>query len=382
MRKPFRVGVVGANPKRGWATAAHLPALKAMNDFELAAICTTRQETADETAGKFEVPQAYGSWQAMLAEADIDIVAVCVKVAHHREIVAAAIEAGKHVFCEWPLGLTTAEAEAMRDAAEARGVRHVVGLQGRASPALNEIRSLVAGGAVGEVISTTMISSLNVWGPRLPPSEAYRTQLESGTSGLTVSGGHSLDSLCYCLGEFRQVSGIVTTQHKKVEIVGTGEVLDVTTPDQVLVSGVLEGGAVASVHIKADMASPTGVLFEINGTEGDIVAASRKPVGIAPVGIQRADLTLQIARGRKQEFVDAPVSEAYTQAPAVPEGPPFFTAQLYARLSESLTNGTPALPDFSDAVRCHRLLDAIQRASDTGETQTLWREPASGGVLG
>lgn len=130
MERPFRVGVVGANPERGWALAAHLPALRAMADFEIAAVCTTRQETVDETARRFNVPRAYAGWRAMLDDAPIDIVSVCVKVAHHHEIVTAAIEAGKHVFCEWPLGLTTEEALAMHERADAKGVKHLVGLQG------------------------------------------------------------------------------------------------------------------------------------------------------------------------------------------------------------------------------------------------------------
>jgi predicted dehydrogenase len=58
MERPFRVGVVGANPERGWALAAHLPALEAMADFEIAAVCTTRQETADETARRFQRPSS------------------------------------------------------------------------------------------------------------------------------------------------------------------------------------------------------------------------------------------------------------------------------------------------------------------------------------
>ena len=70
MERPFRVGVVGANPERGWALAAHLPALEAMADFEIAAVCTTRQETADETARIFNVPRAYAGWRAMLDDAD------------------------------------------------------------------------------------------------------------------------------------------------------------------------------------------------------------------------------------------------------------------------------------------------------------------------
>ena len=107
-------------------------------------------------------------------------------------------------------------------------------------------------------------------------------------------------------------------------------------------------------------------------TDGDIVVASRQPVGAAAVGIQRADLTLHVARGRKRELEAWPVSEAFTLVPAaVPRGAPFFTAQLYARLRDSLRNGPPLAPDFGAAVRRHRLLDAIQTASDTGIRQRL-----------
>ena len=156
-----------------------------------------------------------------------------------------------------------------------------------------------------------------------------------------------------------------------MEIVETGEVVDATTPDQVLVSGVLEDGAVASVHVKADMANPTGHPVrdqrQGRGHRGCLAQAGR----VAPVGIQRADLTLRLARGRKKEFVEAPVSEELARVPAtVPKGAPFFTAQLYARLSDSLQSGVPLSPDFGAAVRRHRLLDAIQAASDTGVRQS------------
>ena len=74
MEKPLRVGIVGANPERGWALGAHLPALKAMPGFEIAAVCTTRQETADETARRFDVPGAHAGWRAMLDDAEIVLV--------------------------------------------------------------------------------------------------------------------------------------------------------------------------------------------------------------------------------------------------------------------------------------------------------------------
>ena len=70
----------------------------------------------------------------------------------------------------------------MRERAEAKDVKHLVGLQGQASPVLNKVRKLVAAGAIGEVISASLIASLSKWGPRLPAAEAYRTKVESGAT--------------------------------------------------------------------------------------------------------------------------------------------------------------------------------------------------------
>src|ERR1700712_101516 len=97
---PIRVGLIGASPDRGWAFSAHIPALKALPDFELAAVCTTRQESADAVAQKFGIPHAFGDWRAMVARPDIDLVIVTVKVRAHRDLVLGALAAGKHVFCE------------------------------------------------------------------------------------------------------------------------------------------------------------------------------------------------------------------------------------------------------------------------------------------
>ena len=369
--RTYGIGVVGASPERGWALTAHLPALGAIDRYVLAAVATTRRETAKLAAEKFGAIRAYGDWRELVADPAVDIVAICVKVAYHREIALGAIAAGKHVFCEWPLALTVSEAEEIRDAAAKHGVKAIVGLQGRASPYLNAIRDLVTGGAIGQTLSATLVSSLNNWGPRLPAAEAYRTKRESGATGLTVPGGHSLDSFCHCVGPFAELAAVVTTQHTRCEIIETGEIMDVTAADQVLVSGRLASGAVASVHVKADMANPTGIRFEINGTEGDIVAVTRPPVGLAPVGIQRVELDVSIARRRKKPFEPVAVDVHDPRLRESLVGPPFYTAQLYLRLAEALDRDTAPAPDFADAVRTHRLLAAVQSASDTGIRQYL-----------
>src|SRR3954468_5507225 len=116
----IRVGIVGASASRGFASIAHIPALHALPQFEIAAVCTTRPETAQAAARHYGAPLAFSDPDEMARHPDVDLVTVSVKVPDHYRPVMAAIEAGKHVYCEWPLGRDTDEANRMLDAAERR----------------------------------------------------------------------------------------------------------------------------------------------------------------------------------------------------------------------------------------------------------------------
>jgi predicted dehydrogenase len=110
------------------------------------------------------LPKAYANVAEMVSAPEIDIVTVTVKVAHHLEIVKAAIEAGKHVYCEWPLGNGLAEAEELAAVARAKGVFGVIGTQARVAPEIEYLKQLIADGFVGEVLSTTLIARGGGWG--------------------------------------------------------------------------------------------------------------------------------------------------------------------------------------------------------------------------
>src|SRR5439155_12654528 len=126
-RNKIRVGMVGANPNRGFASIAHIPALQALPDFEIGAVCMTRQVSADAAARHFGIPLAFSDPEKLARHPDVDLVTVSVKVPDHCVPVMAAIEAGKHVYCEWPLGRNTSEAARMLDAAQRAGICHAVG---------------------------------------------------------------------------------------------------------------------------------------------------------------------------------------------------------------------------------------------------------------
>jgi predicted dehydrogenase len=142
-----------------------------------------------------------------------------------------------------------------------------------------------------------------------------------------------------------------------------------TAPDQVLISGVLQNGAVASVHLKGGTANGTGFLFEIHGTEGDLAIVPADPR--QATYIQVSEFTVRGAQAGKP-LADLPIPESYRWVPpAVPTGLPFNVAQLYMRMAEGIRQGKAASPDFDVAVKRHELLDVIQKASDTGIRQIL-----------
>ena len=127
----IRVGIIGASMRNGWGRDAHIPALSTLPEFEITAISTSRQETADETAKHFGISHAFADPYKMVLHPDVDLVSICVRVPFHRQLGMAALNAGKHLYCEWPLAATTEQAQQMRDLAVHKGVHHIVGLQAR-----------------------------------------------------------------------------------------------------------------------------------------------------------------------------------------------------------------------------------------------------------
>jgi predicted dehydrogenase len=141
-----RVGIVGATVDRGWGWRSHIPALRSLPELDLAAVCTAHQETAEAAAAATGARHAFSDYRALIACPDVDLVTIAVRVPWHREMALAAIQAGKHVYCEWPLGTNLTEVEEMAAAARARGVRAMPGLQGRAAPWVLHLKQLISEG--------------------------------------------------------------------------------------------------------------------------------------------------------------------------------------------------------------------------------------------
>ncbi len=364
--KRIRVGIIGANPDRGWAAQAHIPALKSLSDdFEITALSTSRRESADAASKLFGVPVAFDNHQDLVNSAAVDVVAVTVKVPYHLELATAALNAGKVVYCEWPLGNGLKEAQTLASLAKKKGVLAVAGLQARSAPSVAYVHDLIKQGYVGEVLSTTLIGSGMGWGPTVEPYNAYLNDKKNGATMLSIALGHAADALCHCLGEVRELSATMTVRRKSFTIAGTEESKPMNADDQVLVSGLLEGGAALSIHYRGGVSRGTNLLWEINGTEGDLQLTA------AGGQAQIFEMTIRGGKGAQSSLEVLPVPEQYRWTPPQGPGPSTNVAQAYVRFARDYREGTHFCPTFDDAVTRHRMLNAIETAAATGQRQTL-----------
>ena len=143
MADKIRLGLIGASVRGNLSARSHLPALQASSDVELTAVCTTRADSAEAARQAWGARLAFDDYHKMVASPQIDAVAVVVRVPSHYAPTKAALEAGKHVYCEWPLGRTTAEAVELAALAKANGLVTAVGLQARVNPAVMHTKELV-----------------------------------------------------------------------------------------------------------------------------------------------------------------------------------------------------------------------------------------------
>ena len=357
------VGIIGVSAQRGWAATAHIPALRALPNYEVRALSAHSAESARAAGEVFGVGAVFSDHEQMVTQPDIDLVAVTVKVPHHRELVSAALAAGKAVYCEWPLGRDLDDARAMAALAAEQGVRTVVGLQARQAPAIEFVQELLSDGYVGEVLSTTMVG-LSVPGDVVVQANAYMLDKANGANALTIAVGHSLDILNYVLGEFADLSAVSDLRRPLITIEETGEQMVKTAADQIAVIGTLTSGATATVHVREALAGGTGFLWEINGTDGTLRITADAPYpGIFPLTVAGANGQDELA----ELAVPVASTEKWPDLASLDGTPAYNVGRTYAAFAADIDNGTRTAPDFADAVRRHEAIAAIERSAASGE---------------
>jgi len=350
---PIRVGIIGVHPDRGWASTAHVPALRDLPQFRLSALSHSRIEIARASAEKFGFDHAVSSTQELVNHPEVDLVVVTVRVPEHLQLVTAALEAGKSVFSEWPLGMNLHDAEAMASLATARGVPTMIGLQTRANPTIRHMKKLVSEGYVGEVLSASVIGSGITWGEEIEEAFRYTLDPSNGASMLHVPFAHTIDALSFAVGEdFGSVSGTLVSRRPTIRIAESEEVVPFNVADQIAFNGKLSSGALVTSHFRGGLSRGTNFHLEINGSRGDLILTS--PVGYVGLG----GFKLAGAHGGETLHLITVPDDFDTNEDVLTGN----VRKLYELFASDATSGTRLSPNFEDAVKLHRLINATERS--------------------
>jgi predicted dehydrogenase len=218
-RKTLRIGLVGVG---GTAQVNHIPALKRIENLELAWLCDRDREKAERVAQKFGVPNATGRLDDLLDDETIDAVDLCTPNFLHAPMAVAALEAGKHVLCERPLSRNAAEALQMVKAARKADRVLMCGVQHRFRSDAQLLRRFVAKGELGPVFysKSGWLRQRTEW-----DSDEWRRQRKESGGGVVLDlGFQMLDLSLWVLGQPKVVS-VTASVHRSRK----GEVEDSAT---------------------------------------------------------------------------------------------------------------------------------------------------------
>lgn len=399
----LKVAVTGAGLKNspdgreGWAARANLPALKKLSDiYDLVAVCTTQMETAQNAARHFNVPHAFDNVEHMLeALPDIDVVCVSVRPVYHYKVVSAALRAGKHVYCEQPLGISTSEARAMYALAKEHGVRTVIGHQSHYEPATLHMAELVREGYIGKPLT---FNHTYFVGNYIVPRPSHRQWLFDADMGghPGYRSGHSLDRLHSVLGQdVTSICADMAVQVPERVAVDTGGVIRSNQVDSM--NYLLRVGETVMGTMQTSFAAwyGSGNHFEIYGTEGMLMLATGDTPSWNKEGGEgdpsRGELKLYGAHANIRQYVadptpperlqnqyreiEIPKKHFYVEGMQRGRGA-YLVAQTWHAFAQAIHGGYECAPNFRDKLKIHRVWDA----AETSAGKRAWVDVDYGGI--
>ncbi len=203
-----------------------------------------------------------------------------------------------------------------------------------------------------------------------PAHRTWQRDVSLGANTLTIPNGHSVDAMRFVVGDFARLSAVIATQVRQWRTTDTNETLDVTSPDNVLISGWLANDAVVSIHVGTIPFAGSNYRMEVYGDAGTLVAS----------GEDSPQLSAVYLHGAKDgnTLTPLPVPERFTiAAPGTPSGAPANIGQVYRSFGKAIRTGVSEQPTFETAVEMHRLIDAMREASDSSREVRV----AAGGRL-
>ncbi|NBC67534.1 Gfo/Idh/MocA family oxidoreductase [Paenibacillus sacheonensis] len=255
LTRKLRWGVIGC---AGIAVHSVIPGIKLSETGEVTAIASRDSAKAEETAAKLGIAKAYGSYEEILADQDIDAIYIPLPNHLHMEWSIRAMEAGKHVLCEKPIALNAEEAQRMADAAEKNDVHLAEAFMYRNHPRYDEIKAIIDSGEIGEIRGIHGAFTFNNAGD----AKNVRYRKDWGGGSLYDVGCYPISAARLILGaepEAATVHALISPEHDNVDM---------------MASGILEFPNNVALTFDCGMWAAFRNTLEVLGTEGRIEVPS------------------------------------------------------------------------------------------------------------
>ncbi|WP_305856690.1 Gfo/Idh/MocA family protein [Balneatrix alpica] len=361
--KSVRIGLIGT----GYMGKAHsiafhaAPAVFPLSArIELAMVAEVTPELAAEKALELGFQRSTGDWRVLVQDPDIDVVDICSPNYLHKEMALAAIAAGKHVYSEKPLALSSADALEMVQAAERAGVKTLVGFNYAKNPTVQLAREIIANGEIGEVVHFRGTHNEDYLADPNTPHSWRLTRELAGSGTLGDMGSHIINMAQYLLGEITELVADLQIVHQQRPLAQQpGQFAAVENDDQVHLLARFANGAMGTLESsRIACGRKNGLWFEVTGTKGSLIfdqerlselqlftyqgASNRQGFRTILVGPEHPDYAhFCIAGGHGLGYNDMKVVEVRD-------------------LIEGIAADRPMWPDFRAAYQVNRVLDAVE----------------------
>jgi predicted dehydrogenase len=294
---------------------------------EMRGIASRSRERAQEAARDLGMPKAYGSYEELLADREIEAVYIPLPNHMHAEWTKKAADAGKHVLCEKPFAMDAGEAEGAIAHAKRKGVLVMEAFMYRFHPQWKRAQEIVRAGEIGEVTSVNTIFSYMLKDPT-----NIRNILPAGGGGIPDIGCYAVSSARFLIG--REPLRVISLVHRDPEL-----------KTDILASGILDFGTARSIFTVGTQSHPWQRV-DVLGSGGEI--AIHLPFNAYP------DVSLQVTvtTGLGSRNIFTPACDQYVE--------------MFEAFSRAVREGSPAPTPPQDAIDNMKVLDALFRSEKSG----------------
>jgi predicted dehydrogenase len=339
------IGIIGSG---GIALANHIPGFALCPQAKVVALCDSDPQVLARAQQATGIATALADYRDLLRRDDVQAVVIATPNFVHRPIALAAIAAGKHVLCEKPIAMSYAEADEMRRAADAAGVRHMTAFTYRFVPAMRYMAHLVKSGFIGQPYHFRA-QRFQDWGQR---SVGWRQVKKlAGTGELGDMLSHRIDFAQLLVGNTRRL----VARLKQYIDIRNGQPSDLDDWVALLIdfengaTGVLESTKLASGRGEGGRSRD---YCEVNGSAGTVIYRLGKP------------LEVQIGKQGDPGLQSVPVPEEFLKYPASNrdphQGDPLVTFRYDqdAEFVDAILNHRPCSPSFAEGAQVQAVMDA------------------------